>query len=235
MKKITALYERSGNKDVEQIRHQQEMLESYAAGNGFTNIQHFTDDGFSASDHDRRGFAALQSAIQAGKIGIIIVQDMARISVDEAVISTFKATLQEKGVRLISIMDKIDILPEHIHDDENGLDYTLHGDYYFPDLILRGAEDRRSLGKWGLMRRDYLRKNRPVLYSTLLLNGTLHTHLADLDEQARERHELVVRQMAQAEGVNEHLKMRDQMEWVGRMNAISSAVDEIIMAELICA
>lgn len=127
----------------------------------------------------------------------------------------------------------MDVLPRRIHDDDNGLDYVLHGDYYLPVLFDPELEDHRPLGKWGMMRSDYLKEHRPGIYTKLLLGGDLHKHLADLDEQARERHELIVKQMAQAEGVTEHLKMQDQMAWIGRMNNIAARADEIIRTELI--
>ena len=84
-----------------------------------------------------------------------------------------------------------------------------------------------------MMRMDYLKGHRPLQYELLFLSGELHTHLADLDEQARERHERIVKQMAKAEGITEHLKMQDQMAWVGRMNSIAARADEIIRTELI--
>ena len=114
---------------------------------------------------------------------------------------------------------------------ENGIDYILVGDYYVPDLKL--PEEHRSIGRWGSLHREYLRKHRPVLYSTLVLSSELYTYLADLNEQATERCSLIIEQMAEAEGVDEALKASDQMLWVQSMNSIRNRAEEIIKHELI--
>lgn len=120
-------------------------------------------------------------------------------------------------------------LKPRIH--ENGIDYILVGDYYVPDLKL--PEEHRSIGRWGSLHREYLRKCRPVLYSTLVLSCELYTYLADLNEQATERCSLIIEQMAEAEGVDEVLKASDQMLWVQSMNSIRNRAEEIIKHELI--
>ena len=120
-------------------------------------------------------------------------------------------------------------LKPNIH--ENGIDYTLSGDCYLPALRL--PEDRRPIGRWGRLHREYLKTYRPLLYNELLLSGRLHTILADLDEQAAERCRLIVQQMAQAEGITEELKAADPVRWVQAMNSIRSRAEEIIQAEMI--
>jgi len=124
-------------------------------------------------------------------------------------------------------------LPERIHDDTNGLDYVLVGDYYIPALRL--TEESRPIGHWGRRRKAYLEEARPALYCSLLLSGKLWTHLADVDEQAQERLDLIMEQMKAAEGVTEELKADDQLEWVRRCNSIRSRAEEIIYAELVYA
>ena len=109
-------------------------------------------------------------------------------------------------------------LPERIHDDTNGLDYVLVGDYYIPALRL--TEESRPIGHWGRRRKAYLEEARPALYCSLLLSGKLWTHLADVDEQAQERLDLIMEQMKAAEGVTEKLKADDQLEWVRRCNSM---------------
>lgn len=106
-------------------------------------------------------------------------------------------------------------LPERIHDDTNGLDYVLVGDYYIPALRL--TEESRPIGHWGRRRKAYLEEARPALYCSLLLSGKLWTHLADVDEQAQERLDLIMEQMKAAEGVTEELKARNQLAWVGQI------------------
>ena len=120
-------------------------------------------------------------------------------------------------------------LKPRIH--ENGMDYVLVGDYYVPDLKL--PEEHRPLGKWGRMHREYLRITNLGLLNELILSGKLWTHLADLNEQATDRLHLIIRQMAEAEGVTEAMKAENQMLWVQSMNSIRSRAEEIIKAELI--
>lgn len=120
-------------------------------------------------------------------------------------------------------------LKPRIH--ENGIDYILVGDYYIPDLKL--PEERRPIGKWGRMHREYLRQQKPAFFNRLVLSGELWTYLADLNEQAADRYERIMRQMIAAEGVTEDLKRRDQMGWVRSMNSIASRAEEIIRNELI--
>ena len=114
---------------------------------------------------------------------------------------------------------------------ENGIDYILVGDYYIPDLKL--PEENRPIGRYGRLHREYLKQEHPAQYSSLILTGRLWTYLADLNEQAEERLDLIIEQMKAAEGVTEELKARNQLEWVGRMNNIRNRAEEIINSELI--
>ena len=120
-------------------------------------------------------------------------------------------------------------LKPRIH--ENGMDYVLVGDYYVTDLKL--PEEHRPIGHWGRLHQSYLKQFRPMVYSDLLLSGKLHTVLADLSEQATDRLHLIIRQMAEAEGVTEAMKAENQMLWVQSMNSIRCRAEEIIKAEMI--
>ena len=120
-----------------------------------------------------------------------------------------------------------------IHDDNNGLDYVLVGDYYMPMLAL--PEENRPIGYRGILRKQYLKKHKSGMYSYLLLTGKLDRYLADLNEQAQERYELIEAQMRSAEGVTEKLKAQKPMEWVQRMNNIKVRAREIINNDLIYA
>ena len=120
-----------------------------------------------------------------------------------------------------------------LHDENNGLDYVLVGDYYFPALIL--AEDSRPVGRWGRMYKRYLKEHHSARYQALLLSGRLNSYLADIDAQAEEQLELLTQQIAEREGVNEELKAANQMEWVRRMNSIQNRAEEVIKAKLIFA
>lgn len=120
-------------------------------------------------------------------------------------------------------------LKPRIH--ENGMDYVLAGDFYVPDLKL--PEEHRPIGHWGRLHKSYLKQFRPLLYNDLILSGRLHTVLADLNEQATDRLNLIIRQMMEAEGVTETMKAENQMLWVQSMNSIRNRAEEIIKAELI--
>ncbi|MCD7957317.1 MAG: TnpV protein [Lachnospiraceae bacterium] len=124
-------------------------------------------------------------------------------------------------------------LKPRIHDDSNGLDYVLVGDYYIPDLRLEEQEERRPIGKWGRMHLRYLKEHRPITYTELTFSGRMRTYLADINEQAQERLELIIEQMKEAEGVTEDMKRRDQMGWVGAMNSIRNRAEEIVLTEII--
>lgn len=120
-------------------------------------------------------------------------------------------------------------LKPRIH--ENGIDYVLVGDYYVPDITI--PQESRPIGKWGRMHKAYLEEARPALLNHLILTGKLHTYLADINEQATDRFERVMRQMMEAEGVTEDLKRANQMAWVRSVNSIVSCAEEIIRQELI--
>ncbi len=111
-------------------------------------------------------------------------------------------------------------MKERIND--NPISYKLVGDYYIPELAL--PEENRPIGCWGRLHRDYLREHRPILYNDLVLSCRLWTYLADLNKQARDRLETIIRQMQETEAVTEELKARDPMEWVRQIQTFGFAV-----------
>ena len=111
------------------------------------------------------------------------------------------------------------------------IEYIKSGDYYIPNLKL--PEEKRSIGKWGRMHREYLKEHHPIQYTNLVLSCRLWTYLADLNEQAQERIDRLMQQMKEAEGITESLKAADPMAWVQRMNNIRNRTEEIIREELI--
>ena len=116
--------------------------------------------------------------------------------------------------------------------ERNGGTYMQVGDYYIPDL--KDEESGHySIGKYGRMRKRYLKEQRPILFNTMLLSGKLYQHLSEIDCACKERIELLTRQMAQQEGATEALKAADQMEWVQRLNSIHSRAEEIVLNELV--
>lgn len=122
-------------------------------------------------------------------------------------------------------------MKKHIYDEKNGLGYTLHGDCYLPDIVL--DEEELMYGKYGMIRKIFLKEHRPAKYQYLLLTGKLTGHLNQVDKEAREQVEMLVEQMAEREGVTEKMKAKQPMEWVGRMNAIKNAAEEIMFVETI--
>ena len=115
---------------------------------------------------------------------------------------------------------------------ENNLTYTRNGDYLIPDLKL-SEQPEKPLGKYGRMRKAYLKEHRPILYNQLLMSEKLYPHLQEIDETANRRLEQMMPQMAEAAGATEALKARDPMVWVGLMNTCKAQAEEILMAELI--
>ena len=113
----------------------------------------------------------------------------------------------------------------------NDMNYVLAGDYYIPDLKL--PDEERTIGKYGRMHRDYLEEHHPLRFNHLVLEGQLWTYLADLNEQAQRRLQLIIRQMQETESVNEELKAYDQLAWVRAMNSIHNRAEEIILRELV--
>ena len=118
-----------------------------------------------------------------------------------------------------------------VHDDSNGLDYILVGEIYLP--LIAVPEEKRDIGFYGSLHRNYLKDYKSGLYSYLTLTGKLWTYLADLNEQCVERRDFLMNQLMEQEGITEELKSRDQMEWVRQANNARSRVDEIILNELV--
>ena len=123
-------------------------------------------------------------------------------------------------------------MDKYIFNENNSLWYELVGDYYFPCLAVP-AEEEQPVGVWGQRHKRYLKEHRPALYNALLLSGKLNNYLADIDQQARERLDTIIQQMAHAQGITETLKATDQMAWVGMMNDIQASATEIVNREII--
>ena len=119
-------------------------------------------------------------------------------------------------------------------DDRTGIRYELQGDYYLPCLALPEHDDR-PIGIWGQRRGRYLKEHHKILYYNLLTSGKLHTHLADINEEAEEMYARLVKELAENEKVTEQLKAADQMVWVGAMSNIRSRAMEVVNNDLIYA
>ena len=114
---------------------------------------------------------------------------------------------------------------------ENKLGYLKVWDYFIPDLKL--PQDNRSIGKYGRMHRDYLQEHNPIRFDDLVLEGKLWIYLADLNEQAQNRLQLIIRQIQEEESVNDELKENNQMAWIQAMNSIHNRAEEIVLHELV--
>ena len=124
-------------------------------------------------------------------------------------------------------------MEKHIYNDQTGISYTLHGDYYLPDLTLSDDEKGAEIGVYGQRHLRYIKHHRKALYLNLLTTGKLNGYLADIDKRAEEMLFQLVKQMAEREGVTEQLKADNQMEWVGQMNNIHQRATEIVNEEII--
>ncbi|MBQ8228822.1 MAG: TnpV protein [Clostridia bacterium] len=118
--------------------------------------------------------------------------------------------------------------------NQNTIQYRQVGDYLIPNLILPPEEANITLGKWGMLHKDELLKHKKVLFTTLLAQGKLYQHCAEIENQARDMFDTLVEQMKEAEGVTEHLKEENQMEWVCRVQNIEARAREIVTNNLIC-
>ena len=116
--------------------------------------------------------------------------------------------------------------------EQNGGTYTQVGDYLIPDISLPDAP-AYPIGKYGRMRKAYLKEHRPGLYTQLILSGKLHEHLSEVERTCNDRLDIMIPQMAETQGITEALKSRDQLSWIGRMNEIKHSAEESILAEII--
>ena len=123
-------------------------------------------------------------------------------------------------------------MDKYIYDESNGLWYELHGDYYLPCVTM---PERKPVGIWGRRYRKYLKEHRNTTYTAMMLAGTLDDHLAEIDQQAEDMLDRLIKQMTKQEGITEQLKARDQMEWVRRMNNIRNQAVEVVNNDLIYA
>ena len=112
--------------------------------------------------------------------------------------------------------------------------YTKHGDYYYPDFTLP-PQPTGDIGRFGRMRKKYLKEHQPDTFALMLMENTLTQHLIDIDRQANEQIDLITSRLAKAEGVTEDLKAYDQLEWISRMNACRARAEEQVIREIVLA
>ena len=122
-------------------------------------------------------------------------------------------------------------MKKQIYDEKNGMSYTLHGDYYLPDLVLN--EEEPTYGKYEMLRKQFLKEHRSARYQYLLLTGKLNEHLNQIDQESRKQMEMLMGQMVERQGVTEELKVQDQMKWVRLMNNIKASAEEIVLKNMV--
>ena len=123
-------------------------------------------------------------------------------------------------------------MEKYIYNNNNGLFYELQGDYYIPCLVL-DEEETQPIEMWGRKHLRYIKEHRRALYTTLLISGKLNSHLAEIDSQATEMFDRLVKQLAEKEGITEQLKTQEQIAWMQHMNNIRGSAAEVINNELI--
>ena len=126
-------------------------------------------------------------------------------------------------------------MKQHYMDEKTGISYTLQGNYYLPDLAFPTEKETKPIGIWGQRCKRYLKEHKRVTYANLLTSGGLNSYLADIDEQAQERFEVLIEQMKQAQGITEQLKAENVWEWVRRLNNIQACAMEIVNKEIVFA
>ena len=124
-------------------------------------------------------------------------------------------------------------MEQYIYNEQNGLWYELRGDYYIPCLELPAEKEGRHIGVWGQRHLRYIREHKNAFYTSLLTSGKLQSYLADVEEQAQELFDRLMKQLAEREGVTEWLKADNHMEWIKKMSNIQARAREIVNAELI--
>lgn len=124
-------------------------------------------------------------------------------------------------------------MDKYIYDENNGLWYEMQGDYYLPCLTLPAEKENKPIGIWSQRHKQYLQENKKATHTTLLTSGKLNSYLADIEEQAQERFEMLIEDMKLAQGITERLKAENALEWVQRMNNIRACAREIVEREFI--
>ena len=115
----------------------------------------------------------------------------------------------------------------------NNIAYRLVGDYNIPNLILPPEEANITLGKWGMLHKDYLEKHKKVFFYTLLMQGKLYQHCAEIEKKAQQMFNTLVEQMKQAEGITEQLNEQAQLEWIQKVYYICNRAEEIVVCEIV--
>lgn len=124
-------------------------------------------------------------------------------------------------------------LKERFIDERTGIEYTLQGDYYMPNITIPKARRTGKIGKYGILKLNYMKKYKIPEYTEMLLDNELKSYLLDIEDECKERLGILINQMAKTENVTEELKVSNQIEWVQRMNSIKNRAEEIVLNEIV--
>ena len=124
-------------------------------------------------------------------------------------------------------------LKERFIDKKTGIEYIRLGDYYIPNISIPKARKNGNIGKYGRLKLNYMKKYKIAEYTEMLLNNELKSYLLDIEDECKDKLELLIKQMAENENVTEELKLNNQLEWVQRMNNIKNRAEEIVLSEII--
>lgn len=231
--KITAIYGRTCEPSTKNMTKQLNNLTNVANRYQFDNIRYFIDDGYPCADGGRPGFLKLMKAIRANEVSTLIIRDYSRLSRDARTQFNFMNELDLHGVRLLSVVEKEDRLPLHIHDDNNAMDYEMHGDYYYPMIIVSDPEKASITSQWADMRLRYLKEHKRKRFSQLVTTGKLNSHLTEIDRQARERFDTLMDAYKEKWHITEKLKAEDVMCWIQLMNHARAEAEWNVLNEIV--
>ena len=124
-------------------------------------------------------------------------------------------------------------LKDRFIDEKTKIEYVRVGDYYIPNLTLPKPRRTGNIGKYGRLKLNYMKKHNIPEYTEMLLNNELNSYLLDIEDECKNKIEILIKQMAEKENVTEELKANNQLEWVGKMNSIKQSAEEIVLNELI--
>ena len=124
-------------------------------------------------------------------------------------------------------------LKERVIDEKTKIEYIRVGDYYIPNLTLPKPRRTGNIGKYGRLKLNHMKRHNITEYTERLLNNELNSYLLDVEDECKNKIEILIKQMAEKENVTEELKANNQLEWVGKMNSIKQSAEEIVLNELI--
>lgn len=230
----TALYVYSDSDNADESVQQSYALEQYADEHNLRNLRQYCDDSANGSPSERPALAKLTADIANDKVSVLLVMNLSRLGSMDRLLALC-GVLSKHHVRLIAINDTLNRAECPMQREllANGIHYTLHGDYYLPDL-LSAPNERRSIGRWGWQHLCFLRENQQEVYHELLNEGKLYPYLIELNQQAEVRHAVIMSQLLNDKAFIESQHFSPILSAETLFNTIYAIADEFIMTEMIC-